>query len=249
MNLYGFVGNDGVRETDNLGLATWAVNANTCSVTLNVKAQLKFVSYKGTDWTPTRISAFMNSFEKVIEDAFNNANFMLVPRQRYYMGFMSMIFGLNYCCPCYPDGFKPKLNLEMVTPGDTTISEDWEVEVKAYTGAPWTAPIPRSNVGFGFISGGWLSEADVVPVQKVAGAPGTTQVNAVHEFGHALGLNHPGNGIDGVDPYAHKGKDKDGNNVDGGNDLMGGGSTLRGFYFDKWRDKLNDTYPCNYSIQ
>ncbi|MFN4943990.1 MAG: hypothetical protein ACK40T_04610, partial [Akkermansiaceae bacterium] len=104
-------------------------------------------------------------------------------------------------------------------------------------------------VGFGFISGATLDEADVIAVNK-GGAPGVTQVPAVHEFGHALGLQHPGNNIDGVlDEYGYVGKDENGNDVDGSVDLMGSGSGLRPFYFNKWKEKINKEYPCDYQLK
>lgn len=66
---------------------------------------------------------------------------------------------------------------------------------------------------------------------------GHDQIPAVHEFGHFLGLDHPGVGTWAAlfnpsyeylaDPSA----------------LMGTGMGYRGEYFKKWADKLTEIYP------
>ncbi|MFB3892958.1 MAG: hypothetical protein ACE15C_13145, partial [Phycisphaerae bacterium] len=84
--------------------------------------------------------------------------------------------------------------------------------------------------------------------------PGVFQQPVVHEFGHVIGIGHPGAGILGADAYKHKGKDFWGRDVDGMVDLMGVGMGLRPFYFDKWKDHLNSKYSnwfcgCDYETK
>ena len=160
---------------------------------------------------------------------------------------LSWLFNGETCCPC-ENGFKMTLDINLVPNGQKSVSEDWEVDVRAYTGPVNNSPVSSSNVGFGLLSGGTLDEADITPVSKPGSQAGNFQIPASHEFGHALGLSHPGDGISGAHPYTHVGQDQYGNNVDGTADLMGAGNDLRPFYFNKWKEKINDRHPCKYEI-
>jgi hypothetical protein len=73
----------------------------------------------------------------------------------------------------------------------------------------------------------WLDEDDLTPTDHGAGS----QIPAVHEFGHLLGLGHPGK-RDAPDEYT---KDAP--------SLMGLGMELRPSYFQKWCDWLNAEDP------
>lgn len=83
-----------------------------------------------------------------------------------------------------------------------------------------------------------------------------------HEFGHTLGLCHPGQektsyrvrvviGNQTVQaPYAYEGKDMKERPVNGKEDLMGVGMGLRDFYFDRWQEDMNGKCPnCDYKIK
>jgi len=119
---------------------------------------------------------------------------------------------------------------------------------------PNNGPSISSNAG----SWGYLDEGDVIPVQKTGGAVGNLQIPAAHEFGHFLGLNHPGAGLEGgwfsdsqlspgATQYTHIGEDAAGNDVNGTTDLMGAGNDLRPFYYQKWADRLEkDYHDCEY---
>ncbi len=143
---------------------------------------------------------------------------------------------------------------ENVTPaGKWTTSEDWEVKVKAN-------PTGRFMVSSNRGSHGNLDEADNTPIAKDGSAPGYKNPPTIHEFGHFLGLDHPGKGKVGMlwwkgNEYTYVGEDKHGNAVNGPEDLMGAGSEMRPFYFEKWADWLNkDEYPgdiasCEYTME
>lgn len=95
----------------------------------------------------------------------------------------------------------------------------------------------------------------------------STESPIVHEFGHALGLEHLGVGIEYVEmengrftlrkikrntpeEYEHAPYDINYNKVDGRIDLMGIGMGLRPFYFKRWSDAINDEKQgCDYVIQ
>lgn len=88
---------------------------------------------------------------------------------------------------------------------------------------------------------------------------------AAHEFGHNMGLCHPGDGVEtqtstsdntvdidfmfSEDPYLYKGLDYKGRPVDGEVDLMGAGKELRDFYFKEWKRHINTEYKnCDYEV-
>jgi hypothetical protein len=111
---------------------------------------------------------------------------------------------------------------------------DWKVYAKANSTNDWI----RSYAN------GWYGMLDEIDVTWRNG-----QV-AAHEFGHSIGLNHPGSWVWG-DEYRHTGRDFWGRDVDGGRDLMGEGTDLRPFYFDHWVNEINanEESCCCYAIR
>ncbi|MBI3188494.1 MAG: hypothetical protein HYZ31_11605, partial [Gammaproteobacteria bacterium] len=98
---------------------------------------------------------------------------------------------------------------------------------------------------------GTLDEADNTAVTKAGADPGVTQVPTVHEFGHFIGLDHPGEGLEGgwfsdsqlspgADEYSHTGTDVEGRTVHGPSDLLGSGMGMRPFYYDAWATALDE---------
>jgi len=212
----------------------WRVNDRNREVKRQLLVQLIFENtwtdwWNNTGWTDTRINTFRSNFESSIESNFNNNAYVLKPPA-----------SANDVLPQenIDQGYKPKLDIQLVPNGDTSISEDWEVDVSSNpTGEFRTSSSNRRY--------GTLDEADNTPVAKASSAPGVTQVPAVHEFGHFIGLDHPGEGLDsdelspGASEYGHTGTDAVGRTVDGPNDLMGGGMGHQPFYFDAWAEALD----------
>ena len=141
-------------------------------------------------------------------------------------------------------GYKPLVDIELVPDGEWSVSEDWEVDVESNSTGEFRTSSSSTSYGS-------LDEADNTAAVKTASAPGVTQIPSVHEFGHFIGLDHPGVGLEGgwfsdsrlspgADEYSHTGVDVKGRTVHGPTDLMGGGMGLRPFYFDAWASALDE---------
>ncbi|WP_425395007.1 RHS repeat-associated core domain-containing protein [Aeoliella sp.] len=241
-NLYEYVGGMPTRYVDPTGRITWTVNEQACTITMHVKVQVKFKDYGGNSWTQQRQEEFLKKLRESIEGVFDN------PKGIGIHPLMSNVWRGTYTtgCPCFQKGFTPHVVLSFVPQGTSSISEDWSIGV-------WANPdgdfVQSSNWG----SWGYLDEDDVNPTTKPGAAPGHDQNPAAHEFGHFLGLDHPGEGLwsselsEGANEYTHVGEDDCGNSVDGTIDLMGAGDGLRAFYYQKWADYLNKYYhDCKY---
>jgi hypothetical protein len=228
--------------TNALHCKKFETNETDCTATMRYLVQIIFEDHEKDVWNTPSMSravgrkiAFRDKFKHSVEDTFNGSPFRIKPD-----------------IPCANTGFKPKLQLDLVKEGDWSVSEDWEVKVRAN---PSSKPITSStNLLWGTSE---LDEADVNPVVKEPQlAPGVTQTPAVHEFGHFIGLEHPGAGIGSNKPnedpeYTYAGSDIKGRDVKGLGDLMGTGMGMRPFYFDKWSDEVNDKYArsCSWKVK
>ena len=81
------------------------------------------------------------------------------------------------------------------------------------------------------------NEQDFTSLTLVGAPPGVTQMCRVHEYGHALGLHHPGQDLT---PPAAPGSVPD--YTADATALMGVGMQMRWFYYQKWADQLAAKY-------
>lgn len=218
----------------------WNINDRRRKVVRQLLVQLQFVNtlwdrWSGTGWTTTRKNRFRSDFQNSIETAFNNGGFILRPPA-----------DANDVLPQQniDQGYKPLVDIRLVPDGEISVAEDWEVDVSSNPTSEFRTS--SSNTRYGT-----LDEADNTAVTKVGSAPGVTQVPTVHEFGHFIGLDHPGEDLEGsvfspsrlspgANEYTHTGTDAHGRTVDGPSDLMGTGMGMRPFYYDAWAQKLSE---------
>jgi hypothetical protein len=215
---------------------TWDIDDNGRTIERNLLVNLNFYDtitdwWNSTGWTDTRKDTFRTEFERSIEGTFNNGSFVIKPPQSY----ADVLPQANI-----DQGYTPRVDI-ITLPGGSNwpaFISDWDVDVSSNSSGNWRE---SSNAG----DHATMDEADNTAVPKRSSAPGVTQKDSVHEFGHFIGLDHPGYGLDasarnpsGGSEYAHTGTDEHGHAVNGPNDLMGGGMDLRAFYFDDWARAL-----------
>lgn len=135
------------------------------------------------------------------------------------------------CCKC-ANGFSPRLKINLVDS-----SADWSPKVRPYRGRVLDAHVTLIN------------EDDVDPPMS-----GGHRVVS-HEFGHSIGLTHPGEPSNwkpwqwGRDQYNYVGTDNYGRSRNGPNEVMGTGGEFSDFYFERWKEALNKEHPgCSYDF-
>ncbi|MFL6257085.1 MAG: DUF4157 domain-containing protein [Pyrinomonadaceae bacterium] len=224
-------------------------NESDCTATMTYLVQLLFKDEGADKWETGSVTLamqrkadFRRTFKQSIEGAYNGNPYLIKPGNSSFkeMGFFSIE---ESPCPCASQGFKPQVKIELVKDGELSAAEDWEVDVAA-------------NPSRGFIrSSNWGRYADLNEASGEMRKDLVKQIPAAHEFGHFLGLDHPGAGLGLSKPnerpeYKYSGHDIKGREVDGPRDLMGRGMGLRSFYFDPWRNELKNKYgaPCGWEV-
>jgi len=219
---------------------SWHVDDGKREVERELLVQLNFNNtwedlWAGTGWTPARKNTFRSGFVNSIESTFNSGGFVLKPPAS----------ASDVLPPQNIDqGYKPLVDIQLVPEDEWSFAEDWEVDVSSNPKGEFRTS--SSNRSYGT-----MDEADITAVAKEGGAPGTTQIPAVHEFGHFIGLQHPGAGLEGgwfrpsrlspgATEYSHTGTDVHGRTVHGPTDLMGSGMGMRPFYYDAWARALEE---------
>lgn len=214
---------------------TWDIDDSAGTVERGILVQLIFENtwtdwWNDTGWTTARKNTFRSEFESSIENTFNNSGMVLNPPASAADVLPPTVI---------TNGYRPLVDINLVPDGETSTSEDWEVDVSSNPSSEFRTS--SSNRSYGT-----LDEADNDPIAKSSSAPGVTQIPTVHEFGHFIGLDHPGHGLDsselssGASEYGHSGHDEHGRDVHGPTDLMGGGMGLRPFYFNEWAEAVDD---------
>jgi hypothetical protein len=242
---------------------SWSDDESGCTTTQKILVQLIFDDVGSDKWTAARKTTFRNDFKSSIESTFNGNSYHIKPGVSSYpkSSWGCSAGSTSATCPCHPGGFVPQVEISLVPDGKYSTSEDWEVDVAANSAGADVHS--ESNTSYGD-----LDEADNTAIAKRSSGPGITQKTSVHEFGHFLGLDHPGKGLNegwtvggvtitkrelspGATEYSHVGKDRKGRTVDGTVDLMGGGMGLRPFYFDSWKSHLESVYgsDCRWRIR
>ncbi len=211
----------------------WKIDDSARTIERNFLVNLNFNDtladiLNGTAWTETRRNTFRTQFEHSIENTFNNSSFVIKPPQSY----SDVLPQRNI-----DEGYRPLVDIMLMPGGGNWPFCDWDVDVSSNpTGVHRTSSSSRTHAT--------LDEHDNTPIRKRSSAPGHTQIATVHEFGHFIGLDHPGHGLSaserspGATAYSHSGTDEHGHAVHGPTDLMGGGMGLRDFYFQEWADAL-----------
>jgi len=223
LNLYGFVGNEPVHKVDTLGLLSWRINEKECTITLQAKIQFEFTG----SWTTNRRTTFSNLFETRVESAFNARVLRIYPNPNgrhsvvIVSGYIGFTRPISCNCPCRTSGWRPRLDVYY-----GWFAEDFLIFVAAN---PTRVFMPsQANLGG---PRAWLDEADVYM------RPDIPQVPAAHEFGHLLGLNHPGQALT---PPAVPNTPAD--YAADPNSLMGAGMDMRASYYDRWVQRLDAAY-------
>jgi RHS repeat-associated protein len=230
-NLYEYVGNGPTNATDPSGLITWGVDTENHTLTMKVEVRFVFNDSETSKWTDSRKESFTKSFVKAVEDAYNGTRFHFFPSKKTYIRkkyYSAGPGGYGYIestqeIPGAAEGWIPKLSIIV----KNTLCNDFRIDVESN---PSPSRFIKSYVDD---DRAYLDEDDV----NMSGSVSGNQIPAVHEFGHLLGLKHPGQYLS---PPAKPNSPED--YAADARALMGSGMTMRASYYQKWVDWLQKYY-------
>jgi hypothetical protein len=227
-NLYGFIGNDPVGRWDWRGLDRFYFKGETVIREYKVYFIFKDRHTEGNNYSQHNIRGKgIETWSEARRASYKN---------KYERGVENDWNNHSYKIVCIPKRNKkytPVLDIVIV---DSQRDADLIIYVIANKkGKPLRS---MSDLGGGKA---YLDEDDVV-ANKNGHRP------ASHEFGHSIGWEHPGYGVDHIIPgspkeYRYKGQDKNGRDVNGEKDLMGVGGEIRGFYLEAWKNYVESQKP------
>lgn len=217
----------------------WVVDDNEGTVTLKVRVDLNYINPDRTTpenaWTPTSTQAFESTFAQTIEDAWRSDYTIRSEKHE--------------CCPVKE--YQPKLKIELTeddnayqiivvsgtTPFNVIIDGNQDVIYNTtgpsiFDNKSQTYKCPSGN--YNVVGNALLLQDSCDLLAKQSFTQGSPcyqkkQRPAAHEFGHMIGLTHPGG--DNNSPAAYEAD---------ANALMGCGSELRIEYFEKWKEILDE---------
>ena len=252
-NFYSFVNNNPVFKGDFLGNISYKEGVN-CTFTMTVEYELIHNSKSNSKDAKYAIKLIMKTWNQE-----NNAN---------KIKFFPKNTADRNCCPCYYEGILPQLRFEKKQSNREADIRFKFIEEDTSSGRPMKGFENETLIYKEGLSG--VITYNRKQLYDQDSRDSAEEKTAAHEFGHALGLLHPGSGlvsyklnvlygssaihrniknhknISHPAPYVYIGLDKYGRYVNGETDLMGTGLTLREFYFDSWLKELNKKYPKCY---
>jgi RHS repeat-associated protein len=180
-NVFEFVGSNPTNYVDPTGTVRVDIDPNKCLITLTFSFNFRWQDALGDTWTQARKQSFQESFKQDVELEFNRSVFKIYPT--YAVGNPSVdqkghVVRRGCRCPC-KGGWTPKVEITFDGP-----FADFHPNVLANASDQFI----RSDSDLGGPGGDW-DEADT-ELGNNKSAP--NQVPSVHEFGHLLGREHPG---------------------------------------------------------
>ena len=257
MHVYDYVHNAPAYANDIRGLKSFVFDAQNCVLTQRLEFEINFKTsisfgytdgkryrYEGMDWSEQEKKDYIKNVTNAVTKFWSD-RYKLYPSSK--------------SCPCSRHGVSLRLALDVGRYWWSDITLSVVKENSLYDEINNATPRAYNNFFFG--------------VHVIRNSTIRT-IN--HELGHAMGLHHPGRGIskpnvpeevrkkyppysfdkvgaNELSEYAHTGKDLKGRDVHY-DDLMGLGENLRPFYYDAWKNYMNDAYDtdncqCKYEIK
>jgi len=208
LNLYWYVRDNPTRFSDPFGYWSLKIDNRKCAITLQMEWQL---SFSGA-WTKAQKTAWKNAINPILNKHWSSRKIEAEPLKA----------GASICCPCLD--YCLRINITF----DEGWSWDEDYEVKVHQDPNFRSYVSRAR------GASELSSADVTPFTYTSSTKNRyTQESVAHEFGHMIGLPHPGAGLPGVAPNTTPEYEAD------APALMGLGHEMRVSYWNPILTKLN----------